>query len=160
MESIYLETEHTEIMIKNWDWHRGSIFLPSGVINLKNIPIDNILEKVKVDKNMLLDFFDYMEIYGKRKFGSSYVEFLYPGSPDYGQHVHIKWFNFKYDDIECFLIDYEDWNKTKIENKEEVIEELAKLEDILNNYLVEAEKKIYDYIEEIQNESYVEVIEE
>ena len=89
-EWLGFETDDYVVEIEYFDWHRGLIPLPKGVIYLKDAAVHRAAKLAGVSRckyvKVVLDdwgwFFD-----DGFEFGSAYIEFLYPGSPGYGLNV-------------------------------------------------------------------------
>jgi len=148
-----LNTEYGEIEIKDLDWHRGLIPLPSGTMTIDYKKVKELAQKYGLDEKLdLVDaFLEYcgINIYSM-DFGSSYVEFLYPGSPGLGYNFHVKWIDpeIRNSDIEEFSEDLSPEDRRFLLRKRDDIEKfLESINDIYGEML--------DYVEE-----YVQSLEE
>jgi len=144
---------NVSIEITGWDWHGMAIFLPSG--------------EIIIDPSEIVDdWVDYFLWYINRpdlkfRFGSCYVEFLYPGSPDYGYHL-----NVEYIDESELENDFEDWFDKKIGdktkkglNKEELFKKIKQAIEKINDLIYQGEIWLREFIKEVEARSY-EIIEE
>jgi len=148
-----LDTKYGEVEIKEVDWHRGMIPLPSGTMIIDDKVVQKIAREYGLDKKLDLveEFLEYcgINIYSM-DFSSSYTEFLHPGSPDLGYNFHVDWIDTEIEDsdIEDFSEDLSPEDKRFLLQKKEDIEGfLDSINDIYD--------KMLDYVD-----SYVQSLEE
>lgn len=135
-----------------FDWHRGIIALPKGEISISTYELGKIL-KLRNCKSTDLAwsiFDDVMYEHAEKRFGSSYTEFLHPGSPGYGFSISMPYLEENYcseDDAKDYYGG--DFGKTVIRDG---YRKYRKIVEAYNNLMSELEKEIEVITRNVQEE--------
>ncbi len=141
----------------NYDWHRGMIALPYGRIDFDDHNIDKDLKLEKDDStDILWDAWDRIlektkGEHGYLKFGSSYIEFLYPSSDGYGFHLYLPYSGNYALSWADFSDDYQPWYKSNAIKK--AYEEYKAICDFYDNAISKLEPEIRKLAKEAETYS-------
>ncbi len=149
-----IEKELYTITITEIYWHRGTIPLLSGKIKI-NYWKDNFLSKKDRGSEKTYEkAVEMFEFYNKPEFGfrfeMSYIEFLYPGSDDYGLNIHVEYVTPK-----DFKTLRDDLYREDRRYAEAIYKKYMKIVDKTNDFLAEAEELIRSIRNMIEEESIV-----
>jgi hypothetical protein len=154
-----IKTQYGEVEIEAVEWHRGLIPLPKGTMLIDDKVVDKIAKKHKLNKKMDLvwELLDYCRInVWAVDFSSSYIEFLYPGSPNYGFNFHVDYVDESIED--CDLEDFvgylskEEDKEFLLKNKENIEAFLSDINDVYYQMLDD----VIAYIEDLKEDVYEE----
>ena len=129
----------------HFDWHRGVIALPYGNVSFSGWTIEPFLKMRKGPSTEIAwEAFDRLFSDGKipRKFGSSYTEFLYPGSPGYGFNLDMPYVDDDAYTEGDFKLDYSDDYSRGVVKRGYL--KFRKIVEAYNDVLYEVEKLIID----------------
>jgi hypothetical protein len=149
-----VNTKYGDVEIENIAWHRGVFPLPSGRMRIDDKIVTKIAKRYGLDGRWKLveEFLNYCGIYiYSVEFSSSYIEFLFPKSGDYGFNLNVEWLNDKIEDsdLEDFVEDESEENREFLMQKKEDIERFL---DNLNDIYYLMTDSIYTYINDLKEE--------
>ena len=141
----------------NYNWHRDMTALPYGRIEFDYYTLGKELKfKEGNSTDILWDAWDrtlekIRGEHGYLKFGSSYIEFLYPGSDGYGFHLYLPYSGYYALSWVDFRDDYQQWNKSNDVKK--AYEKYKKVCDFYDNALSKLEPEIVRLASEAESHS-------
>ncbi|PYB68548.1 hypothetical protein DMB44_04230 [Thermoplasma sp. Kam2015] len=133
----------------NFVWHRGTIALPYGKISVSTYELGEFVDLNKSKSTYLAwETLDrILEDHTDKKFGSSYIEFLYPGSPGYGFNITLPYIDYDYTEKD-FKDDYAGYYSYGVIKRG--YRKYVKLVEVYNEIMSGMEREIIAITENVQ----------